>query len=196
MNFKRLMVICSTVLCLGLVACNNSSETKEEISLDDAKKYAKSTSEFEKYDYSSIKVTTTIKELNATGNMASLLGNSLQNYVGISQSETFSYKDRYLNYALSTEALEVFESSATEDLKILNYKIYKIDNKISIESSIEQSMNMNYEGYSFSYKVSLTSTINYNEEGLVSSSTSNSSFTYNDNSSLSQKIETTIEWIK
>ena len=196
MNFKRLMVICSTVLCLGLVACNNSSETKEEISLDDAKKYAKSNSEFEKYDYSSIKVTTTIKELNATGNMASLLGNSLQNYVGISQSETFSYKDRYLNYALSTEALEVFESSATEDLKILNYKIYKIDNKISIESSIEQSMNMNYEGYSFSYKVSLTSTINYNEEGLVSSSTSNSSFTYNDNSSLSQKIETTIEWIK
>ena len=196
MKFKRLMVIGSTVLCLGLVACNNSSETKEEISLDDAKKYATSTSEFEKYDYSSIKVTTTIKELNATGNMASLLGNSLQNYVGISQSETFSYKDRYLNYALSTEALEVFESSATEDLKILNYKIYKIDNKISIESSIEQSMNMNYEGYSFSYKVSLTSTINYNEEGLVSSSTSNSSFTYNDNSSLSQKIETTIEWIK
>ena len=196
MNFKRLMVVSSAVMSLGLVACNNSSETKEEISLDDAKKYAKSTSEFEKYDYSSIKVTTTIKELNATGNMASLLGNSLQNYVGISQSETFSYKNSYLNYALSTEALKVFESSATEDLKILNYKIYKIDNKISIESSIEQSMNMNYEGYSFSYKVSLTSTINYNEEGLVSSSTSNSSFTYNDNSSLSQKTETTIEWIK
>ena len=196
MKFKRLMVISSIVLCLGLVACNNSSEVKEEISLSDAKKYAKSNSEYEKYDYSSIKSTTTIKEINATGTMGSILGNSLQSYVGVSQTETFSYKDYYSNFVLSTEALEVYESTTTENLNILNYKIFKIGNKISIEFSVEQSTSMDYEGYSFSYKINLTEVINYNEEGFVTTFTTDSSFTYNDNSTLTQKLEGTVELVK
>ena len=128
--------------------------------------------------------------------MGSILGNSLQSYVGVSQTETFSYKDYYSNFVLSTEALEVYESTTTENLNILNYKIFKIGNKISIEFSVEQSTSMDYEGYSFSYKINLTEVINYNEEGFVTTFTTDSSFTYNDNSTLTQKLEGTVELVK
>ncbi len=196
MKFKRLMVIGSTVLCLGLVACNNSNEVKEEISLSDAKKYAKSNSEYAKYDYSSIKVTSTIKEANATGTMGGLLGSSLKNFIGVSQTQTFSYKDYYSNYVLSTEALNVYESTSIKDFKILSYKIYKTGNKISIESTVEHSMSMEYEGFSYWYKMSSTTINNYNEEGFVTSSSTESSSTFVDNSTLTQKIEGTVELVK
>ena len=196
MKFKKLIEVSSVVMCLGLVACNNSSETKEEISLDEAKKYAKDVSEFEKYNYSSIKVTSTIKEVNITGNMASLFGNSLKSYVGVSQSETFSYKDNYSNYVFSLDTLKAFDSSTIGNYNILSYKIYKTGNKISIETSLELVQNTGYEGTSFSFKVSSTSLTNYNEDGFITSLTMDSSFTYNDNSSLTQKSEGTVEWIK
>ncbi len=193
MRLNKLMVLTSAVLCLGLVSCSNSN--KEEISLSDLKSSVKSLNEYENYDYSSIKVTATLKEVSVTGDIATLVGDSLKNYVGISQTQVISYKDNYSDYVLSSQTLEILESSNNE-INVLNYKIYKVNNKISIEYSIEQSMNMSYGEYSMSYKVNASSVINYDENGFVTSLTMDSTFTYNDSSSISQLNETTVELVK
>ncbi len=194
MRLNKLMVVTSTVLCLGLVSCSNSN--KEEISLSDLKSSVKSLNEYENYDYSSIKVTATLKDLSVTGDIATLVGDSLKNYVGISQTQVISYKDNYSDYVLSSQTLEILESSNNEKINVLNYKIYKINNKISIEYSFEQSMNMSYGEYSMSYKVNANSVINYDENGFVTSLTMDSTFIYNDSSSITQKNETTVELVK
>ncbi len=196
MKFKKLMII-GVFSCLSLISCSNSSQNKKEISLSDAKKYVKSKSEFKDEGYLEIKVTSTIKDVQATGEMASILGSSLSNYVGVTETQTISYKENYSDYVVSLESLEALESSNIDDYNILDYKIYKTDDYIScIEASMEQSVNMNYGGYSIYYKIELTSIMNYNKDGFITSFISESTFTYSDNSSIYQKTETTIEYLK
>ncbi len=183
---KNKLLVLGVLASIALTSCG-----QKEITSSEAKEIAKNASEFKTSEFNFLKVSTTITKYDVTSGNATIYKELINKItpieIGKVNTTTYEYKEVYLDYVVTKEAIEALETSGAT-----NIKYYANGNKLSVSSSMSQEQTFG----NLTFKIATSATNNYNENGYLTNAEATIDITFSDSSTCSQAINTSVEWVK